>query len=102
MLLRTKSGRKVRVPTAAEERAINAGIARDPDTYVLGEEEFKQLRPALRGRPKSAVHKIAVKVRLDPHIVAHFRAAGRGWQTRLNAALAAHVKREERRPGHRS
>jgi uncharacterized protein (DUF4415 family) len=100
MLLRTRSGRTVRVPTAAEERAINAGIARDPDTHVLSEKEFKKLRPVLRGRPKSAVHKIPVKVRLDPHVVEYFRASGRGWQTRLNATLAAHVKRSKSRSTH--
>jgi uncharacterized protein (DUF4415 family) len=85
-------------PTARQERAINAGIARDPDTYELSDEEFKELRPVLRGRPKAAVHKVHVNVRLDPEVVEFFRAAGRGWQTRMNAALAQYVKRHRPRP----
>jgi uncharacterized protein (DUF4415 family) len=26
-------------------------------------------------------------LRLDPDVVAHFRRSGRGWQSRINAAL---------------
>ncbi len=63
--------------------------------------EFKKLRPVLRGRPKSAVHKIPVKVRLDPHVVEFFRASGRGWQTRMNDTLAAHMKRLKGRQAQR-
>lgn len=40
-----------------------------------------------RGRPKSASTKEAVSLRLDPDVLAHFRAAGPGWQSRINAAL---------------
>ncbi len=40
-------------PTAREERAIHAGIARDADTYELSPEEFQELRPARRGRRKA-------------------------------------------------
>jgi uncharacterized protein (DUF4415 family) len=39
------------------------------------------------GRPKKATPKEAVNIRLDPDIVAHFRAGGPGWQSRINAAL---------------
>ena len=28
-----------------------------------------------------------VTLRLDANILAHFKASGRGWQTRINAAL---------------
>jgi uncharacterized protein (DUF4415 family) len=40
-----------------------------------------------RGRPKSAAPKEAVSLRLDFEVVAHFRAQGPGWQSRINAAL---------------
>ena len=40
-----------------------------------------------RGRPKSAAPKQAVSLRLDPDVLAHFRAKGSGWQSRINAAL---------------
>jgi uncharacterized protein (DUF4415 family) len=40
-----------------------------------------------RGRPKSSATKEAVSLRLDPDVLEHFRAAGPGWQSRINAAL---------------
>jgi uncharacterized protein (DUF4415 family) len=40
-----------------------------------------------RGRPKSPEPKEAVSLRLDPDVLAHFRASGPGWQSRINAAL---------------
>jgi uncharacterized protein (DUF4415 family) len=51
----------------------------------------EMLRPK-RGRPVSANPKAHVNLRLDPDVVAAFRATGRGWQTRLNAALKDWLK----------
>jgi uncharacterized protein (DUF4415 family) len=39
------------------------------------------------GRPKKEAPKEAVNIRLDPDVIAHFRVGGRGWQSRINAAL---------------
>jgi uncharacterized protein (DUF4415 family) len=46
---------------------------------------IRTARPA--GRPKKSDPKEAVNIRLDPDVVAHFRASGPGWQSRINAAL---------------
>ncbi len=43
--------------------------------------------PGKRGRPKSANPKRQITLRLDAEVVDHFRAKGRGWQTRINSAL---------------
>ena len=40
-----------------------------------------------RGRPPADSPKISTTVRLDADVVDYFRSEGRGWQTRLNAAL---------------
>ena len=82
-----------------EEAAIAAGIAADPDARELTDGDFARMRPAsevipaiveayrrTRGRQKAPV-KEQITIRLDADIVAHFRNEGRGWQTRLNAAL---------------
>jgi uncharacterized protein (DUF4415 family) len=47
-----------------------------------------------RGRPPKAAPKQAIKLRLDPDVLAYFRSTGPGWQTRINAMLrrAAKVK----------
>jgi uncharacterized protein (DUF4415 family) len=39
------------------------------------------------GRPRKAAAKQAVSLRLDPDVLAHFRASGPGWQSRINQAL---------------
>ena len=39
------------------------------------------------GRPKAAAPKELTTLRLDPDVLAHFRATGPGWQTRINEAL---------------
>lgn len=83
-------------PTVREDRAINAGIKRDPETRELSRKEFDELRPARRGRPASAAPKVPVTVRLDPNVVQFFRESGPGWQTRMNAALTAYVSRQRR------
>ena len=82
-----------------EEAAIAAGIAADPDARELTDDDFARMRPAAevvptimeayrraRGRQKATV-KEQITIRLDADVVAHFRNEGRGWQTKLNAAL---------------
>jgi uncharacterized protein (DUF4415 family) len=39
------------------------------------------------GRPSKAAPKEVVNILLDPDVLAHFRAGGPGWQSRINAAL---------------
>jgi uncharacterized protein (DUF4415 family) len=50
------------------------------------------------GRPRSPNPKQAIKLRLDPDVLDHFRSLGPGWQTRINAAL----RRAARLPPERS
>jgi uncharacterized protein (DUF4415 family) len=45
-----------------------------------------------RGRPKSALTKEPVKLRLDADVLAALRASGEGWQTRINDTLRASLK----------
>lgn len=44
-------------------------------------------KPVARGRPKAAEPKQAVSLRLSQRVIAGFRSAGPGWQTRINAVL---------------
>jgi uncharacterized protein (DUF4415 family) len=39
------------------------------------------------GRPKAETPKVSTTIRLDADVLAHFRADGAGWQSRINAAL---------------
>lgn len=52
--------------------------------------EIRAAFPKMRGRPAGSVKpdaKQPVSLRLDPDVLAHFRATGRGWQSRINEAL---------------
>jgi uncharacterized protein (DUF4415 family) len=82
--------RKFILPTAAEDAAINAGIAADPDTRELSAREFARARRV--GRPRAEVTKERITIRLSRDVVGRFRATGAGWQTRLDAALKDWLK----------
>jgi uncharacterized protein (DUF4415 family) len=86
----TRGGRVVMVPTPDEDARIAAGIAADPDTYELGAAEIAQLRRP--GRPRVAVKRPMLSMRADPDVLAHLRASGKGWQTRVNALLREAVE----------
>ncbi len=45
-----------------------------------------------RGRPKAAETKTHFNIRLDADVLDAFKAAGRGWQTRMNKALREWLK----------
>lgn len=79
-------------PTAQENTAINAGIAADPDTYELSDEEFAQLKPLRRGKQKAPTKEL-ISIRLSPEVLDRFRASGTGWQGRVDAALREWLKR---------
>tara|TARA_R110000850_G_scaffold12930_8_gene42724 strand:- start:25042 stop:25347 length:306 start_codon:yes stop_codon:yes gene_type:complete len=90
MQTKSKSGRMFELPSDQEESDINAGIAEDPDTRELEDQEFQQLRPL--GRPKAKVTKERITIRLSPEVVEKFRATGSGWQARMDKALQEYLK----------
>jgi uncharacterized protein (DUF4415 family) len=73
-------------PKADEDARIAEAIACDPDSApdMSGEIAGIVRRP---GRPPKANRKTAVTLRLDQEVIDRFKAAGPGWQTRINAAL---------------
>jgi uncharacterized protein (DUF4415 family) len=89
------------------KRESTKRVWRDPDDApeltdeILDRAEIaiggKILRPAQGtltkpGRPKSATSKKSVHLRLSPDVLDHFRAMGRGWQTRIDEALRKAAK----------
>jgi uncharacterized protein (DUF4415 family) len=85
-------------------RKVDAHIIRPHEYEEAPELTDQQLASARieiggrsRGRPKLAAPKEAVKLRIDADVVAHFRATGPGWQTRINAALRRIGAREKLR-----
>jgi uncharacterized protein (DUF4415 family) len=94
------------LPTKAEEAAIYEGIAADPEARELDDEWFKTAKPAReifspqvfaslkksgRGRPKAENPKVFTAIRLDADLIEAFKATGKGWNTRINAALRQYL-----------
>ncbi len=101
------------IPTPKEDAAINAGIAADPDADPDNPEwmgkDFRRALPfaglpasrlaKLRGRPKAEVTKERITIRLSPDVLQRFRKSGRGWRTRMDAALREWLMTHPRRTG---
>lgn len=75
---------------ATDEAEIARQVAADPD---LAEPEAGW-REAVKGLPFPLPegNKRQVTIRLDPQVVEHFKRAGRGWQSRINAVLRSYVE----------
>jgi uncharacterized protein (DUF4415 family) len=82
----------------AKKPSTNATWTDPNDAPELTEAFFKSAdlydgtKLKARGRPKSAVTKEPVKLRLDADVLAALRASGEGWQTRINDTLRASLK----------
>lgn len=61
------------------------------DEWVEGADLYHGGRLVRRGRPVGS-HKIATTIRFDDDVLEAFRATGKGWQTRMNAALKDWLK----------
>jgi uncharacterized protein (DUF4415 family) len=96
-------------PTEQEEVAIARGIAADADARELAHAWDSQAKPAHealpaqiyenllalkrpRGRPKAETTKVFTAIRLDADLLSAFKATGKGWQTRVNAALRQYIQ----------
>ena len=88
--VKTKSGRVIIMPSDEEDAIITAAAMSDPDAQPLTDAELKQLRPM--GRPRAAVTKERITIRLSRDVVETFRASGDGWQTRVDTALKDWLK----------
>lgn len=82
----------------ASNNAPSPGWIDPDDAPELTDEFFTQAdgfvggKLVRRGRPKAEVPKLTLTVRYDADVVAAFKATGKGWQTRMNAALRDWLK----------
>lgn len=83
-----------------EETAINAGIARDPDTFELDADWFARARPAIEVHPELVeAHRRAraqgkkipmiehASIPLDAHLIRRIEKTDPNWKTRVNDIL---------------
>ncbi|MXZ42552.1 MAG: BrnA antitoxin family protein [Caldilineaceae bacterium SB0662_bin_9] len=65
-----------------------------PDLSTGGWPEKLATAPVRRGRPPKARPKVSTTIRLSQDVIDHFRAGGRGWQTRIDQALQDWIKQQ--------
>ena len=81
----------------------------DPENPPLTAADFARMRPAFEVMPSAAAAayrrsrgpqktptKRPISLRLEPDVLAAYRATGKGWQARTDDALAAHAPRREK------
>jgi uncharacterized protein (DUF4415 family) len=78
-------------PPLTDEQLLRMRPAREVFSDI---ENFP--RPGTRG-PQKAPTKVQTTIRLDPDLITHFRASGRGWQSRINDTLRRAVGLEKTR-----
>jgi uncharacterized protein (DUF4415 family) len=79
-------------PAWTAEDLSNARPASEVLTQLFSPERAQSLLPP-RGRPKADVTKVRVGIRLSPEVIAHFKASGDCWQTRIDAALRQFIEK---------
>lgn len=83
---KAKTARRLRFNTPDEDARITAAALSDPDALPVTDAELEQFFTRV-GRPKSLHRKQSTTIRLDADVINAFKAAGPGWQTRMNDAL---------------
>jgi uncharacterized protein (DUF4415 family) len=69
----------------------DGSTVRDASGEIIGAIRGGHFVPRRRG-PGKKPPKVSTTLRLDPDVVAEFRAGGRGWQSRMNEALREWLK----------
>jgi uncharacterized protein (DUF4415 family) len=73
-------------PSFAEDDAPDLSAPEWRDQFARAD-VMQGARIVKHGRPVAERRKVSATIRLDEDVIRHFRAAGPGWQTRVNAAL---------------
>jgi uncharacterized protein (DUF4415 family) len=99
-----EQARKARLTRAQKRRLdamtdadITAAAKADPDNPPLSERDFTLMAQARGvGRPAmpASERRQSITLRLPREVIAHFRAGGPGWQTRMGEVLARASRRK--------
>lgn len=83
-------------PLTRDDGEVRELVDADMPHFRPAREILPQLLPALvatellkpRGRPRAAVTKVAISLRLPPDVLERWKATGPGWQTRMADTLS--------------
>lgn len=78
-------------PEWTEQTFAKARSATEVLPELFSKEQADEMLRPKRGRPKKAVPKQQVTLRLDADMLVKFRRLGPGWQTQMNRILREHM-----------
>jgi uncharacterized protein (DUF4415 family) len=93
MLIKTKSGRLVEMPSPEEDAIITAAAMSDPDAMPLTDEEWEVVKPFVRigCPPANQPLQVFTTIGFDADVLAAFKALGNDWQTRINDVMRNYI-----------
>jgi uncharacterized protein (DUF4415 family) len=77
-------------PEWSKEDVVKARSALEVVPQLFSQETTQRLLKP-RGRPRSALPKERINIRLSHEVITHFKADGEGWQTRIDEALRQYI-----------
>lgn len=90
-----------------DEKLINQGIDRDPDTYVPSDDEFshalstdklpdaaRKAIDGVRGKQKKP-RKVSTTIRLSAEVLDYYKGGGKGWQSRIDMDLRRNIHKDD-------
>jgi len=83
-------------PEITPEELRRARPASEVLPELIGEKAAQELLRRGRGRPQKEGKKVSTTVRLDPDVLEAFQQEGKGWQTRINEVLRAHMPKRQK------
>jgi len=85
----------VTIPYEPENGPYDPNDAEAARAWLTQADLIRGGKVARRGKrgPQKAPTKTLVSLRLSPDVINHFKATGRGWQTRIDSTLMESIKR---------
>jgi uncharacterized protein (DUF4415 family) len=83
------------IPYEPEDGPYDPNDAEAARTWLAKADLLRKGKVVRRGKrgPQKAPTKKLVSLRLSPEVIEHFKAAGPGWQTRIERTLLESIKR---------
>jgi uncharacterized protein (DUF4415 family) len=83
------------IPYEPEDGPYNPNDAEATRAWLAQADLIRGGKVARRGKrgPQKAPTKTLVSLRLSPEVIDHFKATGRGWQTRIDSTLLESIRR---------
>ncbi len=81
------------IPYEPEDGPYDPNDAKAARAWLAQADLIRGGKVVRRGKRQKAPTKKLVSLRLSPEVIDHFKATGRGWQTRIDGALREAIRK---------